>query len=543
MKKNLIKYHAILFIPIVFFLANYAYLFCYHFSVNMASFNSRLLLGQGSLEAAKQLNSMYTKSSLVLGVFSQYTKITLIYLFACVVLVFLLRKYHSWKSIGADIKIRVVITLVAAIFTYNNAFSSFNLFTNEVYLWDRVLLVVFNLLIFYSPLAFLFYFPVLFLLFSSFAFPLAEYSMVDKLLAIDFLFVSFVVALVEQIRQHFKFTQYHQPQLISFRNLWLISCFVVVASNYFAPFMMKVLISDNPLDWFLVEKFDLALVKYFDAEWNLNFSPELKAYWIDFFSKYGAVFLFFAFLIEFLGLGLFFKKKISITILFIFITLNSGIFLLSSILFWKWIVTNIILAIYLISSEKFTFQKKESWVAIATVVLFSYSFPQSYPRLGWYSNPSLSEYYIEVETTKGTRHKVSGQDMAPFDLYFSYSHNWDLLDQRVIYPYSTDPKETKKLEKMNIKELEAYKQKSGAKRYQERKLKMLKLFLKQYFKNFNQDIHRPTYGPIEHIQLQVKNKFKFDTQVKKVHILCREILYENTKIKKQKVYKIDSVSI
>ncbi len=116
-------------------------------------------------------------------------------------------------------------------------------------------------------------------------------------------------------------------------------------------------------------------------------------------------------------------------------------------------------------------------------MLCSYFLP-FFPKLGWYTIPYKVYYLLEVTDVNGDTKNVKGKDMAPFDMYFTFSR-WDILNKKQLNSSVLDPNETIRLNSMSIEEVKDEIKQRGINKYNPKKEKILSLFLKEYFTNYN----------------------------------------------------------
>ena len=465
-------------------------------------------------------NSLFFKNSIFFSFISESLILSIIFI-TTTTLFILFRNKIMWSDITDNKSLRILILLTTLIFTYTTTFSSFNYFTGNAAIIDRVLIIIFSILVYFSPLFLFYFFPILFLNYASSDFPLNEFSYTDKLLPLSIIIFTFCLALFHTIlKNKIKF---------QYEKIWLLGSLIIIFGSYFSPFLTKVLISPNLIDWFIIEDFGLALERYIARGWLLNLNQDIIGYIKDFVFNFQKPLLFISFIFEGIAIFLFLNRKISILIISLFTILNIAIFSLSAIFFWKWILFNLMFIGYLIFTKpNFDFKNKGIVITFSIIVSFTLAI---FPKLGWYSMPYTLNYSLIVEDKEGTNYNVKGNEMAPFDIYFTFSR-WDVLDKNQLPTSTSNYDELKFYRSLNTEELIKYQKKNGQNRFNQNKLNKLEFFLSEYFKNFNKKISSPHFyfKPYSHIQTQVKNKFLFDKKVKKVKIVATEYWFEKNKI-------------
>lgn len=475
--------------------------------------------------------SIFFSKSLVISYFKEYPVHGFGYLICSALFCFWFKNKLSWKFFKVSRVFRLLLLATALIFVYNNALSSYNYFTEQWYFIERSLLLLSAILVYYTPLAMLVYLPVLFLSFASFNFPFDSFSITDKLLPYTILTFTLCSSMMFLISSRVN-------KNIRYERMWLLGCLIIVCCSYLSPVLMKVKISPNYFDWFLVEDFTLAFRQYLARGWLLDLNSKYVDSIKQILESFQVPFLLFAFIIEFLGLFLFFKRRYSIFILVLFILLNTGVFFLSAIFFWKWIVFNALLIVYL-HKEKPAFNFGNSLSMIVICILFSL-FSPLFPKLGWYSIPYSLNYKLKVIDLKDVEEQVQGKDMAPFDIYFTFSR-WEVFDKKQLTGYSLDPAEVFLTKEMNITQLKDYQRLKGINKFNGNALKVLEIFLLEYFQNFNTHLKSPHWflKPFSHIQAQSNSPFVFDRKIKSIEIIAEENWFSASgHISKEHIIKI-----
>lgn len=76
-------------------------------------------------------------------------------------------------------------------------------------------------------------------------------------------------------------------------------------------------------------------------------------------------------------------------------------------------------------------------------ITLAWTFSIIFPKLGWYSTPYQLGYYLIVQDKNGNESVIQGKDMAPFDIFFTFSR-WDVLDKNQLPRASENPEEIKR---------------------------------------------------------------------------------------------------
>lgn len=189
--------------------------------------------------------SIFFKSSLLLGFLVHYPIYGIGYLLACSAYCIYFRKSLGWKHLQVSKVFVILIFCTALIFVFNNGLSAYNYFTQQWYLLDRLVLVFAAFLLLFTPYALMIYIPVVFLFFASFDFPFDSYTITDKALPLNVLLFTFSSSILFCL--FFKFLK-----KMNFEKVWLLGCLLLICCAYLAPFLIKVKISPHYFDWFLI---------------------------------------------------------------------------------------------------------------------------------------------------------------------------------------------------------------------------------------------------------------------------------------------------
>ena len=502
-----------LFLFISLILSTLAFGFYYWVFHKVAVKKDLAFLLQEGIENLKS-ESLFFSSSLLIGYLKAFPLLGVAYLLSCLLFVFYFKRSLGWGFFKVSKAMRLLLVFTAFIFVYNNTLSSYNYFTEQWYFTERMLLLISAIGLYYTPMALSAYLPTLFLSFASFNFPFDSFSITDKMLPFTILTFTLCSSMLYLLT-------YRWLRIIKFERLWVFGCLIIVCCSYLSPALIKMKIAPHYFDWFLIEDFTLAFRQYLNRGWMLNINPESIEAVKQLLYAFQKPFLFFAFIIELLGVLLFFHWRYSVKILILFIVLNTGIFFLSAIFFWKWIVFNLLLIGYLIwTKPKLNSNYNLSLVGLC--VFFSLLSPL-FPKLGWYSLPYMLEYEIKVTDINGQEKPIQGKDMAPFDIYFTFSR-WNVFNEKQLSNATLEPSDVFLTREMSIAQIKEYQQKKGINKFNANAMMVLEVFLNEYFSNYNNTLKSPHLfiKPKSHIQKESKSPFLFDQEVKSLKIIAQE---------------------
>jgi len=398
----------------------------------------------------------------------------------------------KWKDIfdtSEPIIIKYFVLFILAIYMWNVLTLDYNLYFNQAYHIDRIILFLFFILAFQSPLAFA-YLVILSLIFfnqlnyPSFGYPFPQsYNNIRPLIEILILFIVFMF--LKRI--------YKKISIFAF----LITVISLHVANYYIPGVGKMRLSDHYFDWIWINDLSNILIAKYAEGWLGSIIPDT---WIliimEWFSNLTIIMQLGAFLMQILALFVFFHKRFSLILFSLFELLHIGIFLASGILFWEWILLNIAI-IYVVKNLnpkeiKKIFNYKIMWASILVIFLGTEIFHSR--SLAWYDTPLSNSYEIYATMENGEKYKVDKTLFAPYDRTFYRTILDCFVDQPLKTSWST--MNQKNMEELTIlsnkeddslikKDIYLFEQKYGQNKFDKVKQEKVKNFLKVFFTNFN----------------------------------------------------------
>jgi len=412
----------------------------------------------------------------------------------CLLLFPILLHKLRWKDIFNEniIELKYFFIFIILVYAWGVLTLDYNLYFNQAYHFDRIFLLILLLLSFRFPISFLYFFILSLLFFNQVMYPtfgeinFGVYINIKPINEVLILFMIFIV-----IKSFYK-------------DFSILVLFIVLlclhASNYYIPGFGKILISDYGIDWIWVNDLSNLLIAKYAHGWLLEFisldSMLSITQWVSFFSVPLQIF---TFLMQIIALFLFINKRFALFLFILFELSHLGIFLLSGILFWKWILLNLGI-VYVIKKlnrqniEK-VFNYKTTLFALPFILLGAGVFKTE--KLAWYDTPLNNFNKVYVVTTTNQRYAI---DANLFHLYkFAWydgllnSFNcfldepirtaWDTLNQaetEALLKISYDKNITNIAKRVNI-----FEQKYGENPFNLKKQENITIFLKRYVKNLN----------------------------------------------------------
>lgn len=464
----------------------------------------------------------------------------LIYLLILSLFIFKKWLWVTWKEINLSRYFKYFIFCLALILTWTYATYDYNLYYDRAHLLDRLILIGVAFVILRTPLAVFYFLPLCLIMISQFYLPLGGYSMTDKLLLFNLLFIFSSWMIVYSIcklnwgKVNIDWVQTLVSKGLDQTQILLLLMVVVFGAAYFLPFMKKVIMSPNLIDYPFLEQFDIAVAKYFNRGWLEPVSSDLKTAIISFIELLSTPLLIIAFIIEGLSVFLFAGRRTAQWILGSFIVLHMAIFSLSGIFFWKWSLANLFFLLFLgIYTNAKIFSDLNYKLVGTTFILLSWFLINS-PKLGWFSFELSNHYSMSVETENGTIYVVNPNDMSPYYMFFSFTSRWNLYDGNVISASTT---ETDLLDLFNSAD-ESEKRRLiegdlGIVTYTPEFYSTYRSFLERYFTLFNERMSKKvflSYIPnIYHVYLweDYDGAFQFDEKIRSISVNYERCYYDN----------------
>lgn len=246
----------------------------------------------------------------------------------------------SWKNLDLGRHARWFIMAAAALLVWPCSTLDYNFFFDQGYVIDRLVLVGIWALIYVHPF---FVAPLLVVLVMSFGqlmYPLpgASWHWPDKKLPLDFL-TMFLVFLATRV-----FFRQHRQAFV------LLTC-TVVASQYFHAGVNKMLLGPTLWTWATDNHLSHILVgAHVNGGWLRHLSPAAVHQLAGALSAVDPALAAGTLMVECGAILLLLDRKLLPWILVAQAGLHTGIVLLTGIFFWKWILFDLMLALWLCSS-------------------------------------------------------------------------------------------------------------------------------------------------------------------------------------------------
>lgn len=326
----------------------------------------------------------------------------------------------SWNDLDRGRPIRVFLTVVVAILTWVFASYQYNFYFDQTHQIDRLLLIVMAGLFIWRPVFAVPFLLVLLPIMLQFNYPIGGYSWAQAILLVRILIV-FLCAYWLTIATRRSW---------STASIYLTCC--IIASHYFSPGLGKV-----ELDWFTSDQIHFLLPATYATGW-LGFLDHdavglitSRLSWFNWPMKVVTV-------VAELGAIICLWNRSSIRLfLGCWIVLHAGIFLLSGIFFWMWIVIEAAALVVLFrSSETNPPIFGRDWFLLSVFIIGGGDFFFHPTKLSWLDARASYAYRIEALDETGRKFPLPPHYFAPYRYAFTmgnFHYVQDEIHLRVVW--------------------------------------------------------------------------------------------------------------
>ncbi|MCZ6672680.1 MAG: hypothetical protein O7C75_07050 [Verrucomicrobia bacterium] len=311
----------------------------------------------------------------------------------------------QWSGLVDGIALRWLIVTITLLPTWLTSTYDFNLYFNQAHYADRFLLLLLGVLVAWRPI---FVFPFILLLlaiFNQFSYPFEgnpSWTELNLLVRALTLFGSTFLIWALTKRANTK------------DFIFLLCC--LVASCYWGSGIGKF-----QLNWISHPHLHLLFFGAFANGWLGFCEPSTIVTLSKFFSHFTIPFMLFTLVIEWGALLLLWKRWSFLGFLGGFILFHIGIFFITGMFFWKWMVLEGALITYFVWNNEQREIPIFSWSHFTiSVVIIGGSLLWFYPRnLSWYDTPVTYVHRIEGVGESGTRYHLTPQTFTPYSDLFT----------------------------------------------------------------------------------------------------------------------------
>lgn len=361
---------------------------------------------------------VYQDFTMVLG------RPTIVFLLASVVALTFFWKSANlfWTSIPKYI--RVSISILTLLVSWNYVFYDYNYFMNEWHRVDRLLIAALAILSLRYPL---FLFPLIaeiYLVDYQFNFPLGGSKLLDKSMPLEMLkmFASwFVIVAIFQSKK----------PLTSKLNTLFLMFFSLYGFFYFHSGLQKIVVSGSLWSWPFENEIIYNLLAIRDRGWLQNAPQWLVDFHFDYFLAFGTVGQVLVLITELAAIFVLWSKRLAKWLFLGIFILHFHVFVLNGALFWLWGTVGAFLIYALLKMKVDFFSKRNFLISIPLMIVFVFALQVS--KLGWYDSRLDNFFELEAELYNGEKEMVSLNTMKPYTLHFQYGNFLSVVDYKNIY--------------------------------------------------------------------------------------------------------------
>ena len=365
-------------------------------------------------KAVKNINEsiFFGNDFLFFSAFSDF-RFTLFFLIVSTFLLFFHKKL-SWSSFENYKTLRLLVIIILFPIFWEQFFYDYNFYHDSDFLVDKILLLLFMVLVYIHP-SFVFMFISLgMILFSLLGVPLAESSSshwpeMRPIYDLTIMFISFLLLnIVRNVKT----------------NIFLLLALSIHASNYFIPGVAKIEISPNGWEWTFLDNLDNLFVSSYLYGWLGFIHEDIIMSIAKIIDILDPALTIFNMILQLGAIFLLINKRVSITLFLLFEALHIGIFIVSGIFFWEWIIINVGFAYILHTLPKedtaFLFDKKVNMIFMMLLILS----PLMYRPFifAWWDGAVNTVYDIYIETDDNKTIKLNKIDLSPYYEVFIQNH-------------------------------------------------------------------------------------------------------------------------
>lgn len=454
-------------------------------------------------------------------------------LFLCVAYLFLHpfvwdAKQTKWSEYEYGYWIKIFCFFVALVLCWELTTYDFNYYLNSGFYLDRILLIVFTIGMLYHPL-FIPVFIITALLYrSQFNFPIGGFPLFDKRVLFDLLLLSYVFFVTN------KFLKIKT-------SVFFLFVFCIIGGNYFSTFQAKILNSPHGYEWLIENKLNWLFLNAHARGW-LNFlSEESWFQFAGFLEKWSVFLQAIVLIIEGSAIVLLFKRSLTKYLLLGFAIMHLAIFLIGSMLFWKWMAIDLFLTLFLwkapVGLLNELFSKSYKWASVL-IIFFSSLLFQNY-LIGWHDTPYNQLYTYQVECEDGNTYEFPKNDFNPYHQLiqhdkFNYLNPYKTL--RISgFGYASKYPLAQVVRAASWEEVIQLKEKYGKVELDEMGVERYVEFMREYFKNYNERLTESQFytslsAPHHIYNNVVGNQYKKQSKVKLLRVFYNEYFIDENSL-------------
>ncbi|MBP7808983.1 MAG: hypothetical protein KA163_06805 [Bacteroidia bacterium] len=374
---------------------------------------------------------------------------------------------------------KVIVFAASFILSWELCTYDYNYFLNSAFYFDRLLLIILPFLIWRFPILTPLYVGFAMVYRSQFNYPVDGFELFDKRLLFDVLLMYVALAYV---KIYFKKANIH--------FVYLVLC--IIASNYFISGVSKITMSPRGYEWLLNNNLSDLFLNVHARGWLCDYTEETIRSISNFLNDNSVLLQSIILVLELSALILLKNIRLCIGLLVLLCLMHFGIFLAGSMLFWKWMVMDLVLAIVLWRKKKYfeeLFFKKKMFTTSVLIIFSSVIWLRPY-TIGWFDTKVNQYFTYEAEDENGKIAEVSKNELNPYHQWFQYDRFLFLVNKKCLpvsgFGYTNQYRLKARLDTALIETIPWLQAKYGINHFDSLKYQKFNSFIKTYFNNKNE---------------------------------------------------------
>ena len=451
---------------------------------------------------------------------------------------------------------------------------SYNLYVDQPHVLDRILVIAFAVAVFFHPAFIAPSFILTLLSMSQFNYPLGEYVLTDKQLPLFsiILFLGFHLAMIGKLilnrmacwmrkrrrcssgngRRKSRLALHYLRWMLVGLNakvfLFLLLC--LFGASYLQPALEKILISPSGTEWFLSNELDRLVAFAILRDYYFFMTEGGGETAMAMSQALGRLLIIATLVIEVSAILILSNRKLACALLVSFACLNLGIFWLSGIFFWKWVILDLVLAVLVLAPEaRPVFNRKSLFLSMLIMLTAIFHFRPI--ALAWFDTALVDNYRFTLTTEDGSQFEVSETALVPHDFFF-IMESYDYINPEKILPGTGQTSNYRIADEINNSDaasMPALLNANGQTLLDEIKAYEFDAFLTRYFENWNQRMDKrmlpfDIFSAPPHIWSgKSENAFQWDQRVAQVDIYYETAFFDGHKIERLESKLIRRIAI
>lgn len=384
------------------------------------------------------------------------------------------RAWSPWTVFSAHKALRLLILIPTILLAWVYATDEYNLFYNHSYALERWILTLFIPLVWYRPIFVLFFLPLLYPVIGQFS-TLSGFSWALPSLPIQ------VLTLFSAFFFFYVLTKSHQ--MADF--IFVIGCIFV--THYWPSGSSKM-----NWQWLQHDQISYILPATYANGWLGFLSPETIGSLTEKFALLNLPIKLLVLILEFGSILFFTHRKAARFFLIGFAFFHLGVFLVSGIFFWTWMIMDIALAFFLFYKSSFTqvFAYNKLPFILSIFLIIGSRYWNKTVTLFWYDVPVSYTYHFEAKAGDGNNYRLPPKFFAPYDYQFTlggfdYINEAPLLD--ITWGTTADAAMAQSVKNItSADQFFEYEKQQGTNHYDPDNKIKLEYFIKRYILNWNE---------------------------------------------------------